>query len=224
MDRRIKIWNPKGIKSILMRHRMKKAPQLSFAIFLLACVSTAQLKIDLKTPVEDKEKLKLAKAGLGAFLRQADWAHVVNVGEDYSVWVKNLKRRFKGNILHFELDLEIKTAADLTSGKPVSARHIKDSVDLAAAAELKTFEAREMNKLVEEQLKKNNKYKPVSAVVGTVTNVPVAGGIVEKGLEYFGVDLESKFTPDQAIEGMTLGAVMMIHLKEMIDALPQKKK
>ena len=81
-----------------------------------------------------------------------------------------------------------------------------------------------MNKLVEEQLTKNNKFKPVSAVVGTVTNVPVAGGIVEKGLEYFGVDLESKFTPDQAIEGMTLGAVMMIHLKEMIDAIPPKKK
>ncbi|MEK6565272.1 MAG: hypothetical protein AABZ41_01050 [Bacteroidota bacterium] len=203
---------------------MKTILQLLSTIFLLTCISAAQLKIDLKTPVQDKEKLKLAKAGLGAFLRQADWAHVVNVGEDYSVWIKNLKRRFKGNILHFELDLEIKSAADLTSGKPVSVRHIKDSVDLAAAAELKTFEAREMNKLVEEQLTKNNKFKPVSAVVGTVTNVPVAGGIVEKGLEYFGVDLESKFTPDQAIEGMTLGAVMMIHLKEMIDAIPPKKK
>lgn len=203
---------------------MKTILRLCLAIFLAASFSAAQLKIDLKTPVEDKDKLKLAKAGLGAFLRQAEWASVVNVGEDYSVWVKNIKRRFKGNVLHFELDLEIRTAADLTSGKLVSARHLKDSVDLSVAAELKTFEAREMNKLVEEQLTKNNKYKPVSAVVGTVSSVPVAGGLVEKGLEYLGVDLESKFTPDQAIEGMTLGAVMMIQLKEMIDALPPKKK
>lgn len=203
---------------------MKTLLRLWWATSLLACISASQLKIDLKTPLEDKEKLKLAKAGLGAFLRQAEWAHVVNVGEDYSVWIKNLKRKFKGNVLHFELDLEIKTAADLTSGKLISSRHIKDSVDLAAAAELKTFENREMNKLVEEQLKKNNKLKPVTAVIGAATSLPVAGGIVENGLKYFGVDLESDYTPDQAIEGMTLGAVMMIHLKEMIDALPKKKK
>ena len=203
---------------------MKTILQLLYAISLLACISTAQLKIDLKTPLEDKEKLKLAKAGLGAFLRQAEWAQVVNVGEDYSVWIKNLKRRFKGNILHFELDLEVKTAADLTSGKLLSARHIRDSVDLSVVAELKTFEKREMNKLVEEQLKKNNKFKPVTAVIGTATSLPVAGGIVEQGLKYLGVDLESGYTPDQAVEGMTLGAVMMIHLKEMIDALPPKRK
>jgi len=203
---------------------MKTILQLLYAISLLACISTAQLKIDLKTPLEDKEKLKLAKAGLGAFLRQAEWAQVVNVGEDYSVWIKNLKRKFKGNVLHFELDLEVKTAADLTSGKLLSARHIRDSVDLSVVAELKTFEKREMNKLVEEQLKKNNKFKPVTAVIGTATSLPVAGGIVEQGLKYLGVDLESGYTPDQAVEGMTLGAVMMIHLKEMIDALPPKRK
>ncbi len=203
---------------------MKTILQLLYAISLLACISTAQLKIDLKTPLEDKEKLKLAKAGLGAFLRQAEWAQVVNVGEDYSVWIKNLKRKFKGNVLHFELDLEVKTAADLTSGKLLSARHIRDSVDLSVVAELKTFEKREMHKLVEEQLSKNNKFKPVTAVIGTATSLPVAGGIVEQGLKYLGVDLESGYTPDQAVEGMTLGAVMMIHLKEMIDALPPKKK
>jgi hypothetical protein len=224
MDRRLEVWNPERITPILVRHRMKTLLRLWLATSLTVSISAAQLKLDLKTPLEDKEKLKLAKAGLGAYLRQAEWANVVNVGEDYSVWIKNLKRRFKGNTLYFELDLEIKTAADLTSGKLISARHIKDSVDLATVAELKTFEAREMNKLVEEQLTKNNKYKPVTAVVGTVTNVPVAGGIVGKGLEYLGVDLESKLTPDQAIEGMTLGAVMMIQLKEMIDALPEKKK
>ena len=203
---------------------MKTSFRIVTAALLFTAGAAAQIKIDLKTPVEDKEKLKLAKAGLGAYLRQVEWAKVVNVGEDYSVWIKKLKRRFKGNMLHFEVDLELKTAADLGSGKPISARHIKDSVDLNEAANLKTFEEREMSELVEKQLTKNNKFKPVTAIIGTATNVPLAGTVVQKGLEYLGVDLESKFTPDQAIEAMTLGAVLIVTLKEMIDALPPTKE
>lgn len=203
---------------------MKKLAGIFAAALLLTVGAAAQIKIDLKTPVNDKEKLKLAKAGLGAYLRQVEWAKVVNVGEDYSVWVKNLKRRFKGNVLHFEVDLELKTAADLGSGKPVSARHMKDSVDLSEATNLKTFEEREMSDLVAKQLTKNNKFNPVSTIIGTATNVPLVGTVVQKGLEYLGVELESKFTPGQAIEAMTLGAVLIVTLKEMIDALPPKKE
>lgn len=193
-------------------------------LLLVGDVAFAQVKIDIKTPVADKEKLKFAKSGLGAYLRQSEWAEVVNVGEDYSVWIKNLKRRFKGNVLHFEVDLELKTNADIGSGKLIDRRHIKDSVDLQEAADLKTFEEREMSLLVEKQLMKNNKFKPATIIVGTATNVPLAGTVVSQGLKYLGVDLESEFTPDQAIEAMTLGAVLIVPLKDMIDAHPLKKE
>ncbi len=193
------------------------------AALIFSAVACAQVKIDLKTSVEDKEKLKLAKAGLGAYLRQTEWAQVVNFGEDYSVWIKRLKRRFKGNMLHFEVDLELRTTADVTSGKLLAARHTSDSVDLNEVANLKTFEEREVHKLVEQQLTKNNKFKPATAIIGTATNVPVAGTVVQEGLKYLGVELESAFTPDQAIEAMTLGAVLIVQLKEMLDALPHKK-
>ncbi|MBI3005812.1 MAG: hypothetical protein HYY49_10420 [Ignavibacteriales bacterium] len=201
---------------------MKRIVALFALLALLGSTALAQLKIDLKTPLDDKEKLKLAKAGLGAYLRQAEWVEVVNVGEDYSLWIKNLKRRFKGNTLHFEADLELKTRADLGSGDLVNARHIKDSIDLHEAANLQTFEEREMSELVEKQLTKNDKFKPVPALIGTATSVPLAGTVVQQGLKYLGVDLESKFSPDQAIEAMTLGAVLFVHAKEMIDALPAK--
>lgn len=203
---------------------MKRSVGILVASLIFASISLTQIKIDLKTPIDDKEKLKLAKSGLGAYLRQVEWAKVVNVGEDYSVWIKNLKRRFKGNVLHFEVDLELKTTADLGSGKLIDARHIKDSVDLNEAANLKTFEEREMSELVEKQLTKNNKFKPITGIIGTATNVPLAGTVVQKGLEYLGVDLESKFTPDQAIEAMTLGAVLIVALKEMVDALSPKEE
>ena len=202
---------------------MKKA----FIVMLWCCCTISvfsQLKIDLKTPMEDKEKLKLAKAGLGAYLRQAEWAEVVNFGEDYSVWIKNLKRRFTGNVLHVEVNLELRTRADLGVGDLISARTICDTMYLGAIANVTTFEEREIIVRVGEQLQKNNKYKPLPLVLGSVTHVPLAGPVLEQGLKYLGVDLESKFTPDQAVEAMVLGAVLISNLKEMIDELPPAKK
>jgi hypothetical protein len=195
---------------------------LVFGLFAFALVQ-AQTKIDIKTPVEDKDKLKLAKAGLAAYLQQADWASIVNFGEDYSVWIKNLKRRFKGNVLMFEVDLELKTTADISTGTLISARHLKDTLDLTEAANLKTFESREAYELVEKQLTKNNKYKPITAVVGTATNVPIAGTVVQQGLKFLGVDVETQYRPDQAIEAMVLGAILVTNLKEMLDAVPAKE-
>jgi uncharacterized protein YpmB len=200
---------------------MNKSLRCVLVVIILAVSSvSAQIKIDIKTPIEDKEKLKLAKAGLGAYLQQAEWASIVNFGEDYSVWVRNLKRRFKGNILVFEVDLDLKTRADISTGSLISSRHLQDTVDLTDAANLKTFESREAYEFVEKQLTKNNKYKPITAVVGTVTNVPIAGGVVQQGMKYLGVDVEAQYTTDQAIEAMVLGAVLISNLKEMLDALP----
>lgn len=184
----------------------------------------SQIKIDIKTPMEDKEKLRLAKAGLGAYLRQAEWAEVVNFGEEYSVWIKDLKRKFKGNILYFDVKLELRTRADLGVGDLVSERTIRDTIDLGAIASNTTFEEREVLVLVGQQLQKNNKYKPLPMVLGSVTHVPLAGPVLEQGLKYLGVDLESNFTPDQAVEAMVLGAVLISNLKDMIDEhLPVKK-
>lgn len=191
------------------------------AFYLIQIASSAQIKIDVKTPQEDKEKLRFAKAGLGAYLRQAEWAEVVNIGEDYSVWIKNLKRRFVGNVLHFTVTLEVRTTADIGSGKLLSGRTITDTIDLSSLGSKTTFEEREIIGHVEEQIQKNNKYKPLPLVLGTATGVPIAGPIVEKGLKYIGVDLEAEVTPDQAIESMVLGAVLIVNLKEMLDELQQ---
>jgi len=197
---------------------------LIMILCFIASTAWGQYKIDLKTPAGDKEKLKLAKAGLGAYLRQAEWAKVVNVGEDYSVWIKDLKRKFTGNILHFDVTLEVRTTADVGSGALLNSRMIRDTIDLSAIGSKTTFEDREIIAKIEEQIRKNHKYKPIPVVLGTVSGVPVAGQVLEKGLKFLGVDLEAQVTPDQAVESMVLGAVLISNLREMIDELPPLEK
>lgn len=187
---------------------------------LIASLSIqSPVKIDVKTPAGEKDKLKVVKAGLNAFLKQSDWAKVVNLSEDYSIILCNYKRKLKGNIVRFELDLELRTGSVLGSGKLISSKHLADSIDLAEAAKLHTVEEREMHHFVLEQLTKNQKYKSALDAVGSLTGVPVASALVEKGLSLFGVELEGNYRTDQAVEGMVMGALLMVELQPMIESL-----
>ncbi len=197
----------------------------TFFILLCLCLigslSYAQIKIDVKTPREEKGKSRFAKAGLISYLRQSEWASVVTFDEDFAIWLKNYRGRLKGNVLYINLDVELHTRATLKSGKLLASKYVVDSVDLAAASQLTTFEAREMYRLVTEKLQKGRKLKGLTNAVGAL-----GSALVETGLKYFGVELEGQYTADQAVEGMVIGALLITELKPMIDAAPppQKKK
>ena len=202
-----------------------------FSLFLslLGSLSYAQIKIDVKTPREEKGKSRFAKAGLISYLKQSEWASVVTFDEDFAIWLRNYHGRLKGNVLYINLDVELHTRATLKSGKLLAAKHVADSVDLAAASQLTTFEAREMYRLVTEHLQRGRKLKGLTNAVGALgsTLVPGAGTLVETGLKYFGVELEGQYTADQAVEGMVIGALLITEIKPMIDAAPpplKKKK
>ncbi len=184
--------------------------------------ASVPIKLDIKTALAVKEKSKLAKAGLIAYLKQSDWAEVVNFGEKYSVWIENFRRKLRGNTIQFQLDLELRTQADLGIGRLLVTRHIADTVDLSESAELRTFEEREVYRLVEKKLASRGKLKSlVPTVVGAVAGValPGPGTLIQNGLKYLGPELEGKYTADEAVEGMVIGATLVTELKAMLDTV-----
>ena len=184
------------------------------------------IKLDIKTALDQKEKLKLAKAGLKAYLKQSDWAEVVNLSEDYSVWLSQLRRKLKGNIIMIQMDIELRTPATLDKGKFIDKRHIVDTLDLGEAAKLSTVEEREMFRIVQKQLAKREKPKSLAAaVVGGVAGIalPGIGALIQNGLKHLGSELENQYTADQAVEGMVIGALLVMKLREMIDNVQKNK-
>lgn len=194
-------------------------PTWMIGLLIVSFSIQSPVKIDVKTPAGEKDKLKVVKAGLNAFMRQSDWAKVVNLREDYSVILCNYKRKLKGNIVRFELDLELRTGSVLGKGKLISSKHLADSIDLSEAARLNTVEEREMHHFVLGQLTKNQKYRGALDAVGSITGIPLASALVEKGLSLFGVELEGDYRTDQAVEGMVMGALLMVELQPMIESL-----
>ncbi len=184
------------------------------------------VKLDIKTGLGDKEKSKLAKAGLIAYLKQSDWAEVVNFGETYAVWIENFQRKLRGNSILFHFDLELRTRADIGSGKLLLTHHVADTVDMSETTDLKTFQDRELYRLIEKKI--NSRFsikKLIPTVVGGAAKVgiPGAGGLVQGGLGHFGAAMGRECTSDEAVEGMVLGATLVTHTKAMLNEVLMKK-
>ena len=53
----------------------------------------AKTYFDIKTKLSEKTDLMAAKAGTMIFIMASDWAGIKEVGEDYSLWLKNYKKK-----------------------------------------------------------------------------------------------------------------------------------
>jgi hypothetical protein len=197
----------------------------SIFIITLFCLMVidahAVLKLDIKTKMGDKRAFQVAKAGLIAYIKQnGDWAKVVEIKEDYSVWIKNFNKKFSKDSLIISLDLELHTPAMFTEGKLISKVHIIDTIDLANVSKDNTMEDKEMYSLVEKQLQKSGSLQAIAFKLSEgATNVMtagIAGTFIKNGLSLFGIDMNGDYRADEALMGMAIGSKLFLSLKEML--------
>lgn len=95
-------------------------------ILLRSIPAGAQPKtlFDVKTKFAEKTDLAPAKAGSVLLLGRSDWAGVTEVGETYSLWLKNYRRAKEGDKVHVKLDLEIRTPSMVRSGKLLASESV----------------------------------------------------------------------------------------------------
>jgi len=98
-----------------------------FALLLdLPVESYAQNRaaIDVKTSFSGKVEFAPVEVGTTVCLNQSDWATVTEVGEDYSLWLKEYERIKEGNETRAEITLELRTPAFLRSGSLIETRQV----------------------------------------------------------------------------------------------------
>ena len=85
---------------------MKKTAVFVLLLFVLISISSA-VSIDLKTKLAEKLEFSAIKVGATYFLYK-DGVTVSDVGEDYAVWLKNLKRTYNGgNWYYYEFIVKL---------------------------------------------------------------------------------------------------------------------
>jgi hypothetical protein len=102
-------------------------PILLLLIFSEILIGQIKKSFDVKTKLSEKTDLMPAKAGTIIFLLASDWAGIREVGEDYSLWLKNYKRKKENGTITVEFDIEVRTASMIRSGSLLTKEKLKVS-------------------------------------------------------------------------------------------------
>ena len=84
----------------------------------------AQYDFDIKTRLKERARLQNVKRGITVVLEDQPWAGVVEIGEDYSLWITDLDRAHRGDSVHVRLTVSLRTPAMLTSGDHLDSQRI----------------------------------------------------------------------------------------------------
>ena len=94
-------------------------------LFMFQVHQDKKIYFDVKTKLAEKSDLTAGKIGTIIFLVESDWAGVREIGEDYSLWLKNYRRKKVKDIVIINLDVEIRTPSMFTSGSLLKSKTIK---------------------------------------------------------------------------------------------------
>ncbi len=98
---------------------------------LLIGTLDAQEKVyfDIKTSLEEKTSLLPVELGATLVFSQSNWAGVLELGEDFCIYLKNYRRKVTHNYIYIAMDVELREPGTLKAGKLLSTREIRVKID-----------------------------------------------------------------------------------------------
>ena len=147
-------------------------------VFFLAQSAEAddRVFIDVKTKQSEKFDLLPLKIAVSIFLLQSDWALVCEVGEDYSLWMRNYHRERINDEIFISLDVEIRTAALIRSGILLS----KERITVPIKAREDWTDVNSIRDAIEKQIENTSKEIQDEAVIIGEEVVKVAHKLIRK--------------------------------------------
>lgn len=191
-----------------------------FLVVIMAVIavnhSEASTKIDLKTKIDNKSKdYQAVKAGIIAMIKEdIAWIQLVEVGEKYSLWVKDLNMGNAPNnplMNRIKFTLELRTPAMLGDGKLISSKAVQ--IDFKAGEALPFDNAPQLQRTMDriQSEYKMSTGQAIMAFIGT-------GGI--SAMASLGVKvgsiLQKGYSPVQQTAGVLSGYYVIGHLYEML--------
>lgn len=172
-------------------------------------------KFDVKTSYSDKYSSSGAKNGLIAYLNEANWAEVGEYGEDYSVWINNLKRSQVNKQVTVSFQFTMNTPANFSNGEVLYSKDISITYDITNDVEpsngiLDNAKLRAWLKQAKNYL---NVYYPFS---GTLLDKL---GVFDKILDFLSGLMKNGESNTQKAEGALIGNICTNYLKMWLNEI-----
>lgn len=95
-------------------------------MLLTALQLPAQIAIDVKTPWDEKVRLRTLKSGVSAAIDAAAWGRTTEFGEDYVVMLRDLeRRRCGGDSIWMLVTVDLRTPSFLGRGDEIATKRIE---------------------------------------------------------------------------------------------------
>ena len=186
---------------------------------------TGYYKIDVKTTFFNKYTATGVKNGLIGYMRVngSKWCIDKEVGEDYSFWINNVRSSNTGDSSIVTFDLELRTAAFVTDGDSIEARHgyrvaYPNSPDWSQEGQA---DAVKVSEYIKSTLERNVAItKSAATFAASISGNPEIKSVIDFMLKNFFSD--TKIQQSQ-VEGAMVGLIAFAEMRSMVKKNIEKK-
>jgi hypothetical protein len=171
--------------------------------------------------MEEKSQLHVIKIAVINSLQQSTWATVKEVGEDYSLWLTNLKRSSTGDSITTEIDFDLRTPAMLTRGKHLDARRVSISFDTTEVSSVQASNDSLINGLLVQGLQSSGVLEEFTKLFAS--SIPFGSFFVSSFTSKVLKELNRQPTPLESLEANLVAAKAIMELQHLIAERSQKK-
>lgn len=200
---------------------LKSAPHVLLLLLLFSRFSLAQVAFDVKTTMEEKSQLHVIKIAVINSLQQSNWATVKEVGEDYSLWLTNLRRSSSGDSITTVIDFDLRTPAMLTRGKHLDARRVSISFDTTGVSSVQASNDSLINGLLVQGLQSSGLLEEFTKLFAS--SIPFGSFFVNSFASKVLKELNRQPTPLESLEANLVAAKAVVALQLLIAERSQKK-
>jgi hypothetical protein len=192
-----------------------------FAIFiflslLFQSASYCQIAFDIKTSFKEKSMLRFVKLAVINNIQNSDWATVKEIGEDYSLWLTNFERNSIGDSIEAQFDIDVRTPAMFSQGKPITNRHIILVYDTTGCASVSNDADTLITNLIIQGFEKTNVYSEMLQLVSS--SIPLGHIFFGMFADKFIKEFKRRPTALEQLESNLLGAKTVIELHNIFKA------
>ncbi len=184
-------------------------------------------EIDVKTNLWDKLNETGTKNGTICYINNSDWGKKVEIGEDYSLWIKDLSRTPEDSLIHVSINLELQEPSLLLEGYVYKKKHFEITYTKNQYDE--TTKGNATDALIAQRFQDYaNRCKKAGQIAAFVNNsfisnsphpyTKLASKIISMLLDMF---MDEELWYYQQIEAVIIGSEMYGQLKEWLWELEQ---
>lgn len=191
-----------------------RLPIAALIILTIAAASAAaQVQIDVKTKWGEKKGLTVIKQGVITAIDESGWSVTTEFGEDYALWVKDLKRlKGKKDTVVVRVTLELRTGSlmaegDLIEKKKVELRYSRGTLDSLLGEPTAGVTA-------DEWLANHRMINEIIALAGGM--IPIGGPVAKTVIVAVATQLNEAPEEREIAEAMLLSLKVMSALEQMM--------